>query len=310
MPAVDFVQIALEESALNEQTFDDAATPSRISTNLLYPPSRSARLAPSPAHLSRADEMRGIEGEVPRLIDGYEPAGVLTTRAYGDLMTWLFELAGFVGTPTAGGAAVAGPVKTTAVGVNAVNSVTVNVVSTAGFPTSGSFVMGGVATTYTGKTATTFTGCGTHAATTGGEVISDLVPTGATLWTFVKRGGINAKTARIRNNYADENVLLEGYGYAVASLGLNAAGEASADLMGLFLRRLAADAVTVPAVPASSTLPFRRGDLYVSALAGGGRISDFTVNITNPLERVNSLSLDPPSDWPDAMEHGDRKSVV
>lgn len=48
MPAVDFVQLALEESPLNEQTFDDAATPSRISTNLVYLPARSANLVLNP----------------------------------------------------------------------------------------------------------------------------------------------------------------------------------------------------------------------------------------------------------------------
>jgi lysophospholipase L1-like esterase len=60
---------------------------------------------------------------------------------------------------------------TTATGVNALNSTTVNVGATASFPSSGVFIMGGVSTTYTGVTGTSFTGCGNHAATTGGEAI-------------------------------------------------------------------------------------------------------------------------------------------
>ena len=60
---------------------------------------------------------------------------------------------------------------TTATGVNAVNSGTINVGSTTGWPSSGSFTMSGVTTTYTGIGATTLTGCGNHPVTAGGEVI-------------------------------------------------------------------------------------------------------------------------------------------
>lgn len=310
MPAVDFCQLALEESPLNETTYALATTPNRISTNLLYPPARAARVTPAPDHLRRNDELRGIRGEVKRLIESYDPAGTITERAYADDLTFLFELMGFVGVNTPGGATVTGPESTTAVGVNALNSATLNVASTIGFPSTGTFIMGGTATTYTGKTATSFTGCSNHAATTGGEVINSNVPVGAQKWVFNKRDAIDAKTARLRINYATENVLLEGYGFAIASASLNMAGELSADLAGLFMRRLAADTSTVPVVASSVIPPLRRGDLYVSALAGGGRLSDWTVNITNPLERIRSASIDPPSDWPDALEFGDDEVMV
>jgi hypothetical protein len=62
-------------------------------------------------------------------------------------------------------------VTTTAVGVNAANSATVNVASTTGFPTAGRFLLGKVLTAYTGKTPTSLTGCGNHPATAGGEQI-------------------------------------------------------------------------------------------------------------------------------------------
>lgn len=78
------------------------------------------------------------------------------------------------------------PAATTATGVNALNSATVNVGSTSGFPIIGSFVLGGTVVTYTGITSTSFTGCSNHAATTGGEaitggVICRLSPMGQTL---------------------------------------------------------------------------------------------------------------------------------
>lgn len=63
-------------------------------------------------------------------------------------------------------------VTTTATGVNALDSATVNVGSTTGFPGSGTFTMLGVDTSYSGTTGTSFTGCGAHPATTGGENIS------------------------------------------------------------------------------------------------------------------------------------------
>lgn len=66
---------------------------------------------------------------------------------------------------------------TTATGVNALNSATVNVGSTTGFPTTGAFLMGGTVTTYTGVTGTSFTGCSNHAATVGGEVIVPSITT-------------------------------------------------------------------------------------------------------------------------------------
>lgn len=310
MPAVDFFELAIEETPLNELTWNAAATPSRISTNLFYPPARTGRIAPTPQHLSRADEMRGIRGEVKRLIEGYEPAGVLTSRAYFDLLSFLLPLCGFNGVATAGGAAIADGSSTTATGVNALNSAIVNVGSTAGFESSGTFLLAGVAVTYTGKTATSFTGCGSHAATAGGESVTGQVPTGATRWVYTKRNAIDAKTARIRTNYADENVLLEGYGFGISSLGLNAEGELNADLMGLFMRRLAADTTTVPALQSSQITPARRGELIVKGLSGGGRLSDYTIALANPLERVRSQSLDPPSDWPDALEHGDEEVQV
>ena len=62
-------------------------------------------------------------------------------------------------------------IATAATGVNALNSGTINVTSTTGFAASGTAYLTNVAFTYTALTGTSFTGCGNHAATTGGETI-------------------------------------------------------------------------------------------------------------------------------------------
>jgi hypothetical protein len=61
---------------------------------------------------------------------------------------------------------------TTTAGTNGVDSATVTVTSTNQFPNAGQIVIAGHYTTYTGKTLTTFTGCGAHPATTIGDTIS------------------------------------------------------------------------------------------------------------------------------------------
>lgn len=250
MAAVDFVEIALEESPLNEVTWDDAATPNRVSTDKLYLPARSARLSPAPEHLSRADELRGIEGSVPDLIDVYAPAGTLSERAYWKDLTWLLELAGFEGVHTAGDGIITDP-------------------------------------------------------------DSVAIPAGAHRWVFSKRTGIVAQTAQVKTNYANEDVLLQGNGFGISQLELNAAGELTAQMLGCFLQRLAADAVTVPSIVSSAIPPLRRGDLSLDWLTGGGTPGDFSLTVANPLEGAPGWLLDPSSFYPSSMEHaGDEKVRV
>lgn len=309
MPAVDFALLQLEESPVYEGA-NTAATPYRIATEKLWLPVQSAQLTPNPAHKDRSDELRSIAGAVPKIIDSFAPGGAIAENGYVHDLTWLLELAGFTGVHTTGAAAVPGPEQTTATGVNALNSATVNVASTAGFPTAGSFVMGGTATTYTGVTPTSFTGVGNHAATVGGEIINDLVPAGAEKWVFTKRTGIAARTAQIITNYADEAMKLQGNGYAVSQLGLNADGALTTDLLGLVLKRLAVDAASVPAYATSAIPPIRRGDLTLTWLGGGGVAADFSLTIANPLAPIRTLSITPPSNYPDQMELGDEQVRV
>lgn len=312
MAAVDFALLQLEESPLNELTYLLAATPNRVATEKLYLPVTSALLTPGPAYKDRADELRSILGAVPKIIESYAPAGSIAENCYVHDLTWLLELAGFAGVYTPGGATVQGPEATSGSGVNALNSAVVNVGSTAGFPAAGTFILTSsvTAVTYTGVTATSFTGCGNHIAMTGGETIRDNVPVGASKWVFTKRSGITARTAQIVTNYADEAMQLQGNGYAVSQLALTADGALTATLEGLLLKRLAVDAVSVPVYASSATPPVRRGDLSLTWLTGSAVPGDFSLSIANPLAPVRTLSITPPSNYPDSMEFGDAQVAL
>jgi hypothetical protein len=104
---VSYHLLQLEETPRYEAA--PTAAPYRISTNKLFMPIQSARIAPSPTHLDRADELRNIEGVVPRALDVFEPVGSISVRAYLNSLVYLLELAGFVGTPTAGNGIITDP---------------------------------------------------------------------------------------------------------------------------------------------------------------------------------------------------------
>lgn len=67
---------------------------------------------------------------------------------------------------------------TTVTGSNGLNSATINVGNTTLFVSSGAAMINGVLVTYTGTTSTSLTGCGNHAAYTGGESV-DGISTGS-----------------------------------------------------------------------------------------------------------------------------------
>lgn len=312
MAAVDFVEVIFEENPLYENAVATPVTgPNRLGSEKFYMAGRSAVLRPNTNYKRRDDEFRGVPAAPPVLTDHYEPDGALSEYAYYDDLTWLLSLSGFVGVHTSGGAAVAEGVDTTTVtGVNVLNSAVINVGSTLFFPAVGTFVLAGVAVTYTGITATSFTGCSNHAATVGGETVTPLLPAGTHKWVFTKKAGITAQTAQIRVNYADEGVQMKGNGYGVSQLSVNGDGELSANLLGLVCKRLAVDTTTVPSLTTQAVPPVKRGDLYLSFLAGGGAISDFGWQIDNPLTAIRSMSLLPPSLFPDLMEFGDNQAKL
>jgi hypothetical protein len=247
MPAADFCELIIEETPRYEGA--PTTSPYRLATEKLYLPVRSARLGPAPSHLSRADELRGLLAEPPRLIDRFDPDGSISMRCYLKDLTWLLHLCGLTGTKTAGD---------------------------------------GIITDPDGQT----------------------IPTGAQRWVFTKHDAIDAHSAQISLNYKDEGLMLRGQGYACSQLQLNAAGELTCDLVGLVLKRLALDTTTTPSYTSSAIPPIRRGDLFVSWLAGGGPLADFSVSLANSLERVASLSLATPSNYPDRLEYGNEQVTL
>jgi hypothetical protein len=307
---VSYVRLQIEETARYEGA--PSVTPYRVSTVTRDMPIRTFRLSPEPQPLSRADELRNIEGEVADIPDFFEPAGSFAERTYLNDLVFLLQISGFVSTITAGAGTVGttGINATTATGVNGLNSAIVNVASTAGFPSAGSFSLAGAGpVTYTGKTDTSFTGCGAHAATTGGEAILDILPTGTYKHVFAKRGGSIAKTAQLIAAYTEAARFIRGQGYGCSSIGLNALGELTADLMGLVYVRTSDPALS-PSLDAPAILPMRRADLQISWLAGSAETDDFSVAVANPLERRKTFGLSTRSYFADKMFHGNERVRV
>jgi hypothetical protein len=105
----DTVQIAIEESPIYEGVLT-TTTPYRISTNTRFLPVQTLGMNPVPQYLDRSDEVRGIEGSYPNLIETYEPGGSLAIRAYLNDLVYLLATAGLSDTITQGdGSAVKDP---------------------------------------------------------------------------------------------------------------------------------------------------------------------------------------------------------
>lgn len=104
---VDTAQLILEETPRPEGAV--TTTPYRLSTDVLYMPVQECGLEPGPAFDSRSDEVRGIEGEPPGLIDGYEVSGALNMRAYANALPFLLSIAGWSGTHTTGDGVIVDP---------------------------------------------------------------------------------------------------------------------------------------------------------------------------------------------------------
>lgn len=309
---MSYAVVNLEETPRYENA--PVIAPYRISTVNHYFPLQTFGLAAGRSDIDRSDELRNIEGSPSRMVDFFEPTGSLSYRAYLNTLLVLLVLSGWDWTYTAGlgTSGTLGPNSTTATGVNGVNSAVVNVASTAGFPSAGTFLLSATLVTYTGKSADglSFTGCGNHPATTGGEAISDVLPVGANKWVLNKRVGPVPRTAQVRLVYAEHAIYLQGQGYGVSNLTLNAEGAVSAEWMGLVYSRLTADPGLTPALDAMTIRPALRGDLFLSWLANSATTDDFTLAIANSLLRRRTLSLTTPSKFGDVLEMGDERVAI
>ena len=150
--------------------------------------------------------------------------------------------------------------------------------------------------------------------TAGDGIITDpdgvVIPAGASRWVFTKASAIVAQTAQLRLNYAIENILLTGNGFGVSKIALGSDGKLAADLIGMVLTAAAADTTTTPSLDSAVIPPVKRGDLFLTWLTGGGTIQDFSFDIANGLEQINSMSLNPASYFPDSLELGDEQVQV
>lgn len=107
----DCVQLMSEETPRPEGAA--TTTPYRLSSgasNFTFIPAQNARISPAPQFLDRGDEMRGIDGAVPMLLDTFLPDGAINIRFYPSMIIWLLQASGLTGVGTAGdGAAVKDP---------------------------------------------------------------------------------------------------------------------------------------------------------------------------------------------------------
>lgn len=314
--AGDYLELRLEETP-TPQGADTTQTPYRRSSDVCWMPVTSSQLTLGPAPLSRADEVRNIEGQVPDVPDMYAPAGALAVRGYFNQIPFLLPLAGWIGVPTAGGAGVTSPDTAKTIGSHSSGATTLNLDPSQApdgfpardFPASGQVLVSGMTVTYTGKTGTTLTGCsGVSGSIAAGSTVQGLIPSGVTRWVFTKRSALLAQTAQLRQVYGDEGEYLRGQGYALSQLSMDATGALSGTWLGLVLERLASDPALTPAFDVSAILPARRRDLHLSWLGGGATISDFSFQIASPLEAVATFTGQP---YPDRMEYGaDRVAVT
>jgi hypothetical protein len=236
---VDCVRIQFEETPRYENA--PTSTPYRVSTVTRDMPVQSVRIVPAPEFLDRSDEVRGIEGGVPQLVNAFAPEGQISSRAYLDDLVFLLTAAGWTPTITAGNGSITDP-------------------------------------------------------------DSVAIPTGATRYVFNKRGGVTAKSMQLLLNYVDEAVFLKGQGFGISQLSLNAEGLLTADMVGLVVLNTADPNIT-PSIAASSIPPIRRGDLTLTWLSNTGTTEDFSISISNPLDRFRTLGSGA-SFFPDRLEHG------
>jgi len=105
---IDCVQLMSEETPRPEGAATTA--PYRLSSgNVIYLPGQNARISPNPQFLDRSDEMRGIEGGVPNLLDTFDPDGEINIRAYMNSLPWLLNACGLTGAWTAGNGVITDP---------------------------------------------------------------------------------------------------------------------------------------------------------------------------------------------------------
>lgn len=103
----DLVRFRIEETPRPEGAV--TTTPYRLSTDVIYLPVQEAGFQPAPEWDERGDEVRGVKGVPPNLVNAYAPEGTVNIRAYANILTYLFAIAGWDYTHTAGDGVILDP---------------------------------------------------------------------------------------------------------------------------------------------------------------------------------------------------------
>jgi hypothetical protein len=302
------VRVAYEENPRSELTppGTPATGPNRVSTVTRDFPITGFRMAPNPAPLDRSDEMRNILGGVPMVPQTFGPDGSYAGRAYIDDLIFLLGIAGFVGTRVRRRPGSRHTGRDHRGRRQRAQQRRRERRLDRRLPRLGHVPARRRRGHLHRQDRTSFTGCGNHAATTGGETVTGNAPTGTSLWTFVKQAGITPQTAQMIAAYDDEGVYLQGNGYAISDWTLDAAGTFGATLMGLYLASIANPAITA-VLATQAILPMLRGGLYLSWVAGGAAASDFSLAYTPGLQTWYSMGVGG-SLFPDTIEVGDAQA--
>lgn len=131
---------------------------------------------------------------------------------------------------------------------------------------------------------------GTH--TVGDGTITDpdtaTIPTGAHRWQYVRRTSITPQTARLTALYANEGFFLQGSGFAISNMTMNATGQFGSTWAGLFVGSIADPSIT-PTLISTAIPPVRRADLKLTWLSGGSVASDFSLSDSQGLQLTYDL---------------------
>ena len=126
------------------------------------------------------------------------------------------------------------------------------------------------------------------------------IPTGARRLVFTKRNKSTARSAQFTVARGQNSFFERGNGFGVQSLSLSQAGDVSADLVGLWYRRIVDPSLT-PAFDTLAAHPLRMGDLTLEWANAESLIDDFSISIANPLEVGDHRGIR--SFFPKVLEH-------
>lgn len=161
--------------------------------------------------------------------------------------------------------------------------------------------------------------CGAPTTATGDGIITDLssvaIPTGAYRhrWTApFGPSGASPLTAQVDVAYSDQSVYYKAKGAAVSEFSMETPEQGGSQITAggpaLFFDRVANPSLT-PSYESLSIRPFTRGNLTLpSNLTGTATTEDFSFSISNPVERVRSMSI--ASKWADVLEKDNEGPIV